>query len=234
VVIYYAGLSAKKAGKYDKAIEYLKMAQKLNYGKTDKDKILVYKLLAETYKENKDTAKYISTLKKGIEKYPSVSSLLIPDVINFYLAKKQNDEALNYLNKAIQQDPKNPTYYYARGNLYELTLGKLDSAEADYKKAIELKEDYFDAIYSLGAMYYNRGVDILKKADNEQDNTKYEKMKKEAMDMFKKALPHLEKAHEMNPDDLNPMISLKAIYYRLGQLDKYEKIKKELDAKRKQ
>jgi tetratricopeptide (TPR) repeat protein len=103
VAIYYAGLSAKKAGKYDKAIEYLKMAQKLNYGKTDKDKILVYKLLAETYKENKDTAKYISTLKKGIEKHPSASSLLIPDVINFYLAKKQNDEALNYLNKAIQQ-----------------------------------------------------------------------------------------------------------------------------------
>ncbi len=233
VVVYYAGLAAKKAGKYDKAIEYLKMANKLGYGKTDKDKILVYKLLAETYKENKDTTKYIATLKEGIEKYPSASSLLIPDVINYYLGHKQNDKALDYLNKAIKQDPNNPTYYYARGNLYDLTLGKLDSAEADYKKAVELKPDYYDAIYSLGAMYYNKGVDVLKKADKVEDNKKYEKMKNEAMDLFKKALPHLEKAHEMKPDDLNPMISLKAIYYRLGQLDKYEKIKKELDAKRK-
>jgi len=233
VVIYYAGLAAKKAGKYDKAIEYFKMAQKLGYGKTDKDKILIYKLLAETYKENKDTTKYIKTLKEGIEKYPSQSALLLPDVINYYLAKKQNDEALNYLNKAIEQDPNNPTYYYARGNLYDLTLKKMDLADADYKKAIELKPDFYDALYSLGAMYYNKGVEILKEADKIEDNDKYQKMKNKAMELFKKALKPLEKANELNPDDVNPLISLKAIYYRLGELDKYEKIKKELEAKTK-
>ncbi len=233
VVTYYAALAAKKAGKYDKAIDYFKVAKKFNYGKTEKDKILLYKLLAETYKAKNDTVHYIKTLKEGIDKYPNSSSLLIPDVINYYLSIKQTDKALNYLNLAIKKDPNNPTYYYARGNLYDLTLHNPDSAAADYKKAIELKPDYVDAVYSLGAMYYNQGVEILKKADDVSDLKKYNKMKGEAMELFKKAKPYLEKAHQLDPKDLNPMISLKVIYYRLGETDNYEKIKKELDAAKK-
>ncbi len=230
VVTYYAGLAAKKAGKYDKALEYFKLAKQLKYGKTDKDKILLYKLLAETYLDKKDTANYIKTMKEGISAYPSESALLLPDLINYYLNSKQNDAALNYLNMAIEKDSTNPTYYYARGNMYDLNLKQHDKAEADYKKAIELKPDFYDAVYSLGAMLYNTGVEILKKADDVQDLKKYNKMKSEALDYFKKALPYLEKAHELKPDDINPLISLKIIYYRLGKTDKYEEIKKQLDA----
>ena len=39
-------------------------------------------------------------------------------------------------------------------------------AEADYKKAIELKADYFDALYNLGALFFNNGAEIYNQAND--------------------------------------------------------------------
>ena len=87
-----------------------------------------------------------------------------------------------------------------------------------------MKPDYFDANYNLGALYYNQAVDIIKKAQDENDNDKYNKMMDKAKGIMKVALPYLEKAYSIKGTDKNTMISLKELYYRLGQVAKSKEV----------
>jgi len=230
-VVYYAALAAEKAKDYKKADSYFKMITKSGYGKDDKEKASMYYLYSKVFLAQNDTIKYIKTLKKGIEKYPKGNAALIVELVNHYLGSNQQNKAFDYLKVAIKSDPKNPNYQYAIGSIYDNNLKQPDSAIIAYKKAIELKADYFDANYNLGALYYNQGVELVQKANDTDDNTKYQKLKKQADEKFKEAIPYLEKAHELNKKDIPTMQSLKLLYYRTGDMDKHNAIKKELEGK---
>ena len=40
-------------------------------------------------------------------------------MVDLYMKLNKNEEALKYLDMAIQQDPTNVTYYFAKGALLE-------------------------------------------------------------------------------------------------------------------
>ncbi len=98
-------------------------------------------------------------------------------------------------------------------------------AEADYKKSLELKPDYFDALYNLGALYYNKGVNMANKANTITDQKKFESEIVKANDEFTKAIPILEKALSLNDKDKATMLALKNIYYRMQMKEKGDAMK---------
>ena len=102
-------------------------------------------------------------------------------------------------------------------------------AEADYKRVVELDPEGFDGNYSLGALYYNRGAEMLNEANDILDDTKYKAAKTAAEDQLKAALPFLEKAHNLDPEDVQTMSSLKVIYARTNQMEKFDAIKEKLE-----
>ena len=153
------------------------------------------------------------------------------------MVKGQSVEALKNLNIVIQANPINPSLYLARGNTYDKLANPVDAAgkfstqpadfedkikaaEADYKKAFELKPDFFDALYCLGVLYNNYGVSINKVADKIQDKAKYKIEDARSKEQFSKAMVVLEKALDVNPKDRNSMMALKQIYARLEMNDK--------------
>lgn len=226
VIIFNAALAAYNDKNYDKAIEYYKEAAKYKYNGAK-----TYSLISESYlqKQNKqDSVSALQTLEDGLKEYPENSNLLV-QIINFYLNSGQVDAAMKYLNIAIEKDPKNASYYFALGTLYD-KLNKTDEAAQSYQKAIDLKDDYFDAYYNIGALYYNKGVKQVDVANSVPSNQpeKYEEEKNKADIEFKKALPYMEKAHEINPTDKFTMESLKTLYYRLKMLDKHAEIVEKL------
>ncbi|WP_318348884.1 tetratricopeptide repeat protein [Aquipluma nitroreducens] len=219
VIIFNAGLAAYNAQKYDKAIEYYKEAAKYKYNGAK-----TYSLIANSYFQKKDTVGALQVLQDGLKEY-SDNGILLVEVINVYLNANKIDAAMKYLDIAIAQDPKNASYFFAQGTLYD-KLQKPEEAAASYLKAIEYKEDYFDAYYNLGALYYNKGVKQVDVANLVPSNQpeKYEVEKDKADVEFKKAIPYMEKAHEINPTDKFTLESLKTLYYRLKMLDKHAEI----------
>jgi tetratricopeptide (TPR) repeat protein len=219
VVIFNAGLAAYNAQNYDKAIQYYKEAAKYKYSGAR-----TYQLISSAYMQKKDTIGALSSLKEGLDQYPGNGTILV-EVINIYLNGNKVDDALKYLDLAISQDPKNASYYFAKGTLYD-KLQKQDDAIQCYLKAIEFKDDYFDAYYNLGALYYNRGVKQIDVANAIPSNQpqKYEEEKNKADAEFNKAIPYMEKAHQINPTDKFTMESLKTLYYRMKMLDKHAEI----------
>ncbi len=223
VIIYNAGLAAYNAKKYDEAIHFYKEAASYGYNGAR-----TYELLAQTYIEKPDTVGALKMLQEGFEKYPESSSIMV-QLINIYLNANMVDDAMKYLNLAIEQDPENATYHFAKGSLYD-KLEETQKAVECYAKAVELKEDYYDAYYNLGTIYYNLGVkqvDVANAVPTNQPD-KYDEEIAKADVEFKKAIPYMEKASEINPDDLYALEALKTLYYRLKMMDKYDSVMKRL------
>ena len=223
VIIFNAGLAAYNAENYDKAIEYYREAAKYGYNGAK-----TYSLIANSYQLKNDTLGALEVLKEGFEKYPQDNGILT-SMIQMYLDLDKTEEAMKYLQMAIEQDPGNATFNFALGTLYE-KQGNEEKAIETYKKAIELKDDYFDAYYNLGALYYNKGVQQIEIANSipPNENERYQEELQKANVWFEKALPFMEKSHEIDPEHIMTLESLKNLYYRLKMMDKYNQILEEL------
>jgi tetratricopeptide (TPR) repeat protein len=229
---YFASLAAMKAKKFEEAITLNDFLIQLNFGADDDEKVGVYLNQAVAYRETGDTVKMLTTLEKGIEKFPAANYPLVIETFNYYVNKGESEKAFEYINIAIESNKEDAQFYVIRGTLLE-EMKRKQEAEADYLKAIELQPDNFDANYSLGAFYYNTAVDTLDWADKNIPINKFadlDKYKAIANDYFKKSSPYLEKSHATQPDNMNVLGTLKTIYYRLGEMEKYNETTEKINA----
>ncbi len=219
VIVFNAGLAAYNAENYNKAIEYYRETAKHGYNGAK-----TYSLIGASYQMMKDTVSALEALQEGYAKYPDDNALL-ESIIQIYMDLDRTSEALDNLEKAIAQDPTKPRYYFAQGALYE-KLGNEQKAIETYKKTMEVDPTFFNAYYNLGALYYNKGVQQVEVANAVPPNEKkkYDEEVAKADEWFAKALPFMEKCDELQSDDKMVLESLKNLYYRLQQMDKYNAI----------
>ncbi|NMC39050.1 MAG: tetratricopeptide repeat protein [Bacteroidales bacterium] len=219
---YNAGLAAVNSKKFDKAISYFNKCAEMQYMG-----ITPYYQMYESYLGMGDTLKAEATLKSLPDKFPGDKSITL-QLIDLYIKSGKNDEALKYLKVAKEADPTNYSLYFAEGIIY-LNSNQYDDAITNLSKSIELKPDLYDSQYGLGAAYINKASDMFVKANDIMDVNKYNAAIEEAMNVFSKALPYMEKANELIPDDVYALRGLKELYYRLRMTDKYEAVKTKLD-----
>jgi tetratricopeptide (TPR) repeat protein len=225
---YNAGLSAVNSGQYNEAIKYFEKCAEMKYLG-----ITPYYQIYECYIDLGDTTKAESYLLELPKLFPDDKTITL-QLIDLYLKSNKFDEALKYIKVAKEKDPDNYSLYFATGITF-LNQDKFDDAITELKKAVELKPDLYDTQYSMGAAYINKAADMFKKANDIMDVNKYSAAVDEANAIYAKALPYMEKAHELKPDDEYAMRSLQELYYRLKQKDpslaeKYEAIKAKLDS----
>jgi len=253
--IYYTGLIAYEAKKYDKAIEYFDRAIKLNYGKNQPKKdeqgnvlknsagaiehnseqaALVFLNKAQAYQGKgtvADTAKSIEILKEGIKAYPEDNISLMLELTNYYLKNNLSKDAMTYLDEAIKKDNKNISLYHAKGTLYD-KMKDMDNAIVWYKKALEIKADYFDSNYNAGALYYNKAAKIIEESATIplKETERYNAEIAKANEQFKLALPFMEKANVADPNDITTLQTLLTIYHKLDNKAKKQEIQAKIDA----
>lgn len=219
---YNAGLAASNSGKYNQAINYFQKCADMGY-----QGIHSYYQIYESYLGMGDTVKAESILKDLPNKFPGDKTITL-QLIDLYIKSGKNDEALSYLDVAKKDDPQNFSLWFAEGIIY-LNQFKYDEAITDLTKSVELNPNLYDSQYGLGAAYINKASDMFVKANDIMDVNKYTAAIDQAMVVFAKALPYMEKAYELKPDDVFAMRSLKELYYRLKMTEKYDVIKAKLD-----
>jgi len=220
-VLFNAALTCGKMNENAKAQNFWKALLANNYNKPG-----VFVELARLAKISGDTTGALAYLQQGRSAYPNDIGLVI-DELNIYLIQGKQEMAIDKLTAAITLDPGNANLYFARGTAYDNTKRPLQ-AESDYQKAIEIKADYFDPYYNLGAKYFNNTAELANQADKIpfSKQKEFEAADAKAKEAFEKARPILEKAHELQPDDNNTMISLQQLYARLKLNDKMLEMKK--------
>lgn len=211
IVIYYAGLSAQVGGDHEKAIELYKKALEYNYGNDGN----IYYNIFEAYSQLGKAEEGAEYLKEGFVKYPKNQGVLY-GLINYYIAQGDDPElVLDYIHKAMESDSNEPSLHFAEGTLHD-KLENFERAEAAYKKAIELKPDFFDALYNLGALYFNAGVKFLEEANKvpAREVDKYDEVMAKANVEFRKSIVPMEKAHEVDPQNMAVIETLRNLYFR--------------------
>jgi len=174
-----------------------------------------------------DTAGAFAAIKLGRSRFPNNLSLLLEQA-QLYLERGQSTELINSLKEAIAKKPDNPAnanFNFLIGKSYD-DMGKSDSAEAYYEEAIKVNPKFFEAYYNIGAIYVNKASKIQKVA-NELPLSKdkeFKAMEKKANANLKKAVPWLEKALALNPNDKPTITGLKEAYARLKMNDKLKEL----------
>lgn len=225
-----SSIASMRAGNSAKSIQYLKQLISFNI---DKDGSRFIQLMKAQNLAG-DSAAAKQTMMEGRNKFPNDQKLLTEE-LNGYLQSGKSAEAEKLLAIAIEKDPTNHLLHYASGTIFE-DLGKREQAIAAYKNSIEIKPDFWEGYFNLGAIYNNEAKRLQDVANNipaGKDNKKYDEGKKLAEAQFNLALPNLEKALELAPNDspdLLPLLkTLKQIYSLVGMNDKYNEMKKRIE-----
>lgn len=243
LAIYYAGACAEQVGDLPKAEKYYRNAIAIDY-KAEPAFVRMERMYAAAGEDEKA----FEILKEGRKAFPN-NQTMVTDEVNVYLKQDKHAEAVTALEAAIAGEPDNPSLHFAYGFVNDRLAAKeieakpegseqyeayLATAEKSYAKSVELDGENFDAVYNLGALYFNRAVKMQEAANAIDDMKKYEAAKAEADKVFDQALPILEKAYAINGEDKGVLVSLKQLYYRkIAVDDSYQKKYDEIMAKMK-
>lgn len=237
---YLVGVTANLAGDTDRASEI--------FGKLYEEKVDMPEVYSNYFKvlTLKNDPKAAEVLKEGRAKYPDNSEILFAE-INYLIQQQKFDELEASLKKAIEAEPDNPSVYSALGNVYmnlmqqEAEAGNTEKADqyetqsiSYFQQAVDLDPTMFDAVYSIGSVYFNKGVLLVQKMSklgmSKEDMAMYDKLDKESKELFAKSLPYFKESEKMNPDDINTLIALKEIYARNNDLTTSTEFKNRLEA----
>lgn len=221
---FNAGLSAYYAEDWENVEEFFKKCTDINHRVgTSASYLSDAYIKQEKYEEGEKVFKEI------LEKNPGNKDVMI-SLINIYLPQGKKDEAEKVLTDAIALDPNNKSLHYVVGTVYEGQENYEKAAEA-YKKVVELDPEYTDAYLGLGAVYFNIAAEYNNKInDLMPGDPKEDEYKAKMKENFEKALPYLEKADELNPNNKDILNSLKQVYYKLEMTDKFKETKAKIDA----
>lgn len=226
---YYAGRFAYQAGLLDEALVVFKeMTDPQIAGVAmEEDVMRCHEFIAQIYNDKKDTVQYVENLKIGVEKYPH-EPWFLQNLINHYIFSGQEQEAINYLNRAIEREPNEAQYHMILGNLNE-NQKNYETALANFDRALALNPTLADAEAGKGRVYYNQAVQKNEEAAYIEDSKAYKKALNEMTELFRQSLPFFEKAHELAPENRDYMIVLKQLYGRFEMNEKRQAIINELD-----
>ena len=219
---YYTAIFAVQSELHEEAVALLKDLKDGDY-----EAIAVNQFLYQEYVALKDTANFVATLQDAIVRFPQ-EAWFLQNLINYYIFSGQEQTAIDYLATAIEREPNVAQYHLIKGNL-DANQNHFEDALKDYDNALAIDPTLADAVAGKGRVYYNQAVQLNEAAAMISDNKAYKKALAEMNEVFKKSLPFFEKAHELDPQSREYIVTLKALYYRLHMDAKYEEMSEKLN-----
>ena len=216
-----AQIALYNAKKYETVVE---ICNQLLASNTESAKVYQYLAVAsgQLGKED-DMIKYIN---EGRAKFPEDENL-INEQINAYLQLKREAEIVDQIEAMAAKQTTNPIYYFILGTIYgnqESTLYNIETALGYYQKALEMDPNHVDSYINIGSMYIDKSAALYNAANelgfDRESQKKYDVMVAEAKTYDEKALPYVEKAYELVPDDDAIRQALRTLYVRLKMMDK--------------
>lgn len=135
---------------------------------------------------------------------------------------------------AVEKDPKNGILYYNLG-IISSEQGESADAKSYFEKAIEFKPDYVDSYVAIVNILLEEqsviisDMDKIAMSNKRSDIAKYDQLKEDLNDVWRKCIPYCEMALEYDPNDVEVLKLLSQFYYKLDNIDGYKKINAKIE-----
>jgi tetratricopeptide (TPR) repeat protein len=215
------------------------------YTQNDQDSmaIEVYLYALKNNPEDLEVKYYLGALYYQAEKYDKSIEILqevldkadpntqiytdaLTNIAYAYDLLGDSDKAIETYKTALEQTPDDKDLIFNMGRLYSIQ-DKYEDAIASFKKVLELDPQDFESNLNIGNSYISLADSIAndaKKVDergnsiySEEEITEKEKL---AETHFENAITYLEKAIELQPDNVNAWTLLGIAYVRSGNAEK--------------
>lgn len=174
--------------------------------KADKDLTEIYVPLGILYYQQGNIAKADEVLSKagGISKDDPQGQYFLGLV---RLQQDRVNDAATHFDAARRADPTMEEAFYYHGEM-QMRMGNLSAAVNDFKKAIQLRDNYFEAWYGLGTAYFEQAGS----AGND----------KRSQELYNEAAKAFERAKTLRNTNAEVTANLGDVYRQLGDFNKAE------------
>lgn len=211
-----------------KAKTHIKPSDKM----TESKKAEIVKNIALIYVSKDDNEKALAAMKEARTESPEDINLILSEA-NVYYKMGNKEEFKKLLELATTKDPKNPELQYNLGVIASESDHPED-AKSYYNKAIELDPNYINSYINLAALILNGEQPIIEEMNNlgtsKADNLRYDELREKRQELYKEAIPYLEKALKIDPKNINAAKTLMNIFSVTGNTAKYKEMKASVEA----
>ncbi len=227
--IFNSGYLAHFAGEYERSITNLKKAESLGYYADGTLYNVLYNSYRGAYIEDKEKmAEAKSFLETALVQFPGNTDI-ISCMTDLYLVLGESPEPMvEMLKNAIAADPANAQLMIGLGAVYA-ELKMYDDAVAMFDQAITVDPTNIN-LYLNKAYTLTRKGDALGQEANEMSWNDENRggVLAAAMAAYAASIEPFEKAHELNPGDINTVEFLKSICFQVRNekpeyMEKYTK-----------
>lgn len=195
--------------------------------KTESKKAEIVKNIALIHLSNGDNEKAIEAMKDAREANPDDLGLLISEAnVQLKMGNKQRFKEL--MEEATAKDPNNAELQYNLG-VIAAEAGQNDAAQKYYERAIELEPSYSDAYTNLSVLMLSGESKLVEEMNSlgtsAKDNKRYDELREQRVQLYKSAIPYLETALKLKPDNIEAAKTLMNIYSITSDSDKFKAIK---------
>lgn len=217
-------------GNKDEAIKYWEALVSMNYNHPN-----IYNDLASIYSMDERDAEALSLLETANKKFPDNPAIL-GSLTAVYMLSNRYPDAAPLADRLATIDRSNPSSQFKAGRVFSMLAQNealflptsFQRAESYFKKAVDLSAEKFDAQFELGYLYYKRALGISEEMDKTADDAQFKKLMSERNGLFGKGIGCFEKANREEPDAVNVLKMLKALYMLTLEYDKAEVIANKL------
>ncbi|MCG8182687.1 tetratricopeptide repeat protein [Tenacibaculum piscium] len=196
---------------------------------TESKTATIVKNVALLLKEQGKTDEAIEALAEARKANPKDLNLLLNEA-DMYVKLNKMDKFGELMSEAVALDPENPTLYYNLG-VVNFNQGRAEEAKKYYKKAIELNPDYGDAYMNLAVVVLGKDKKIVEEMNkNLSNNKKYDALALQQKEVYKEALPFLEKADAIkrSVDTVKTLMNLYEVLEMEAKATEYRTLYKSL------
>lgn len=231
--IYYTAIN-KKTGKREsfgdnktlmnasvKSGEYAEPKQE----KSESRKPQILKNMVLIYTEVGQTERASKLLADARKESPKDIDLIITEA-NFHIQNNNMEKAESLISEAVSIDPDNYELIYTLGRI-NAQADKTDAAKDLYERVLQINPKYTEVHISLGELMLKDEDKYITQMNaitgfSSAELKKYDDLKKQRDEMYRKAIPHFEKALTIEPENQRAISYLVGLYGALDMTDKQQ------------
>jgi tetratricopeptide (TPR) repeat protein len=188
----------------------------------------IYKNIALIYIQKGNIPEAKKSVSSARKSNPEDTSLILAEA-DLYLKTEDYETYKNLIMEVLVKNPNDADLFYNLGVISAKAKNGQVDAERYYLKAIEIDPKYKNAYMNLSVLKLegeSKIVDEMNKlGTSPADNKKYEVLKTKRQNLYKSAIPYLEKAYQLFDGDKDIKATLLNVYNALDMTDKYKALK---------